>query len=373
MGLEKKRHRLYHKEDETKRGLFMKKERVSVYDWLRLIATILVVIGHSRYISMDATNGGVHYVMPEFTNPAFYSYIVSFFGLMVSYIYSFHMPLFFFLSGAVLRLKPIKSYDAFCMDKVKRLIVPYFAVGFLFMLPVKYFSGFYTGEGLHLAYRMFYNGSDSDHLWFLTALFWCMLLFVAIKKIFKRFHVASEVFLLLVCMLLQMSAQLLPFDILAMKQGLGYIGWFALGYCFERLRKEKLAKLSMAAKLSLCLVTGILFVLNIKVGIFEDNMNVICGCLFAYFTAEACAIVLRRFESTGCYKVIIRNLFAIYLFHNPLEFVILKVFMTTTLLATAWGCYLYLFLRIIGVMIVSVIIGEIVRGIGKCFVKPRSA
>lgn len=339
----------------------MKKERISVYDWLRLIATILVVIGHSRYISMDAANGGVHYVMPEFTNPAFYSYIISFFGLMVSYIYSFHMPLFFFLSGAVLRLKPLKSYDAFCKDKIKRLIVPYFAVGFLFMLPVKYLAGFYNSEGLHMAYRTFYSGADSDHLWFLTALFWCMLLFAAIKKTCERFRVKSEVFLLLVCMVVQMWSPQLPFDILAMKQGIGYIGWFALGYAFERIRKEKIADLSKIWKIVLCLVTGILFVLNIKIGIFEDNMNIICGCLFAYFTAEACSIVFRSLENTGCYKVLMCNLFAIYLFHNPLEFVILKVFMTTTLLATAWGCYLYLFLRIIGVMIASVLLGEIVR------------
>jgi len=347
----------------------MKKERVSVYDWLRLIATVLVVIGHSRYIAMDATNGSVHYVLPEFTNPAFYSYIISFFGLMVSYIYSFHMPLFFFLSGAVLRLKPLKSYDEFCKDKAKRLIVPYFAVGFLFMLPVKFFAGFYDIEGLHMAYRTFYNGSDSDHLWFLTALFWCMLFFVALKKICGRFSVNSEMFLLFLCACIQMSAELLPFDILALKQGLGYIGWFALGYCFEKLRKEKLADFSCARKIICFLVTGILFVLNIKVGIFEDIMNVICGCLFAYFTAEICAIVFVKFEKTGCCKVIMRNLFAIYLFHNPLEFVILKAFMTTTILATAWGCYLYLFLRIIGVMLVSVLIGEVLRALKKIVVR----
>lgn len=351
----------------------MKRERVCVYDWLRLIATVLVVIGHSRYISMDAANGGVHYVMPEFTNPAFYSYIVSFFGLMVSYIYSFHMQLFFFLSGAVLRLKPLKSFDAFCVDKVKRLIVPYFAVGFLFMLPVKYFSGFYTKEGLHMAYRVFYNGSDNDHLWFLTALFWCMLLFVVLKKICQRFEVNSDMFLLGVCMVIQMWSPQMSFDILEMKRGIGYIGWFALGYFFERIRKEQLSRLPKWSKISLCIVTGLLFVLNIKVGIFEDNMNIICGCLFAYFMAEACSIIFRRLENTGFYKVLMRNLFAIYLFHNPLEFVILKIFMTSTLLATAWGCYLYLFLRIIGVMIVSVLIGEVVRFVMKGFSLKKAA
>lgn len=339
----------------------MKKERVSVYDWLRLIATVLVVIGHSRYIGMDATNGGVRYIMPEFTNPAFYSYIVSFFGLMVSYIYSFHMPLFFFLSGSVLRLKPLKSFDGFCKDKVKRLIVPYFLVGLFFMLPVKYFASFYTNEGLHLAYRNFYNGSDSGHLWFLTALFWCMVVFVALVKVCERLQVKSEVLLLFICMMIQMSAKLLPFDVLALKQGMGYIGWFALGYLFERIRTDKLVDWAAWCKVAAFFITGVLFVLNIKVGIFDDNSNIICGCLFAYFTAEVCGIWFKGLENTGIYKVVIRNLFAIYLFHDPLEYVILKVFMTSTLLASAWGCYLYLFLRIIGVMIVSVVLGEILR------------
>lgn len=343
----------------------MEKERVHVYDWLRLIATILVVIGHSRYIGMESTNGSVYYTMPEFTNPAFYSRIISFFGLMVSYIYSFHMQLFFFLSGAVLRLKPIKPLDAFFADKVKRLIVPYFAVGFLFMLPVKYFASFYTKEGLHLAYRTYYNGSDSDHLWFLTALFWCMLCFVIIKKITERFQVHSEVFVILVCAAIQVCAEIFPYDVLALKRGIAYLGWFALGYYFEKVRKDKLAGWTWKKKTLLCLITGTLFVLNIKIGIFEDIMVVVCGCLFAYFTAEVCCIIFRKWNDTAGYKVIMRNLFAVYLFHNPLEFVILKVFFSSTLLATAWGCYLYLFLRIVGVMIVSVVIGETLRFIGK--------
>lgn len=341
----------------------MKKERVCVYDWLRLIATVLVVIGHSRYIGMEATNGGVYYVMPEFTNPAFYSPIVSFFGLMVSYIYSFHMPLFFFLSGAVLRLKPLPSFDRFCAEKFRRLIIPYFAVGFLFMLPVKYLAGFYTGEGLHLAYRSYYNGSDSGHLWFLTALFWCMLLFAICKKVFERFRIKSEVLLLLICMAIQMSVSVLPFDILALKQGLGYLGWFALGYVFEKIRKEKIEELSAIKKITACLCAGILFVLNIKVGIFDDNMNIICGCLFAYFTAEVCSILFRRAENGSIYRVVMGNLFAVYLFHDPLEYVILRIFMTTTYLASPAGCYLYLFLRIVGVILVSVLLGIIMKAV----------
>lgn len=33
-------------------------ERVDIYDWVRLIATIFVVIGHSAYLKISAAFGG---------------------------------------------------------------------------------------------------------------------------------------------------------------------------------------------------------------------------------------------------------------------------------------------------------------------------
>ena len=35
-------------------------ERVKVYDWLRLFATIAVVIGHSGYLTIATAYGGYH-------------------------------------------------------------------------------------------------------------------------------------------------------------------------------------------------------------------------------------------------------------------------------------------------------------------------
>lgn len=46
-------------------------KRVTVYDWLRLIATIWVVLGHSGYIVNDSLCGGVNYSLPD--SPLAYS------------------------------------------------------------------------------------------------------------------------------------------------------------------------------------------------------------------------------------------------------------------------------------------------------------
>lgn len=38
--------------------------RVEVYDWLRLIATVFVVIGHSAYLDLHTEYGGIAYEVP---------------------------------------------------------------------------------------------------------------------------------------------------------------------------------------------------------------------------------------------------------------------------------------------------------------------
>ena len=40
-------------------------KRVTVYDWLRLIAMIFVVIGHSAYLEVPTRYGGVAYALPD--------------------------------------------------------------------------------------------------------------------------------------------------------------------------------------------------------------------------------------------------------------------------------------------------------------------
>ena len=55
-----------------------------------------------------------------------------------------------------------------------------------------------------------------------------------------------------------------------------------------------------------------------------------------------------------------RNLFAVYLIHDPLEFVILKLFWHFGWMESVAGVYGYTFLRTVGVFALSVIAGELI-------------
>ena len=69
--------------------------RLKELDLLRGIAMFLVILGHTRV-------PGEKYIM------------------------AFHMPLFFFITGITLALRPITSFKSFLITRWKRLIIPYF-------------------------------------------------------------------------------------------------------------------------------------------------------------------------------------------------------------------------------------------------------
>lgn len=94
-----------------------------------MIATFMVVVGHSTYIYIQDMVGGIQYELTEYTNSIYYAEFFEFIRGIANWVYGFHMQLFFFLSGAVLALKPIPKFDDFVIAKFNKLVVPFWAAG----------------------------------------------------------------------------------------------------------------------------------------------------------------------------------------------------------------------------------------------------
>jgi acyltransferase len=114
-----------------------------------------------------------------------------------TYIFSFHMPLFFFISGFLFDFgKYADSAIGFVKGRFKSLIVPYFCFAlltclFYFLLDTAYQPGvtnidFFENTALYGIYSIFYalGPMISYHppLWFLTCLFITELLFYGFAK-----------------------------------------------------------------------------------------------------------------------------------------------------------------------------------------------
>ena len=123
-------------------------------------------------------------------------------ALLKGPIYTFHMPLFFFMSGYLFSMK--KSFKEFFKNKCKRILLPYFCLGIILVLFDVYWQGKnpfgnpwfkldkFLGGLLNLLYqRRFWT------LWFIACLFFLNIIFYAIVRFGKNEKIRAAIVILL--------------------------------------------------------------------------------------------------------------------------------------------------------------------------------
>ncbi len=146
----------------------MEKERLLIFDFVRALAIILVVIGH--YIPDNA---------PEWYN------------MINKAIYTFHMPVFLFTSGYIyIATKKKESYHSFLSKKFKRLLIPYFVTSII-IITIKLLTqnnSYVQNPVTHWAYiELFYSPVAGYFLWFVIALWWMFVILPFFKTHQQRF------------------------------------------------------------------------------------------------------------------------------------------------------------------------------------------
>lgn len=69
-------------------------KRVIEYDVLRVVATILVVLGHCSYLAIRTNFGGINYLFEYSSVGGLALFSRKALSILIEAIYSFHMPLF---------------------------------------------------------------------------------------------------------------------------------------------------------------------------------------------------------------------------------------------------------------------------------------
>lgn len=188
-------------------------------DIIKFWAIILVVLGH---VAM--------FYSPS---PLFKPLIGSdFMAACQRIIYSFHMPLFIFVSGCVYSfqvecLKKKQDSKTFFIKKWKRLMIPYIIFGLFYVAPFlvlwgyrdNYFS--YVYDGIILSH-------DARHLWYVWALFNIFIIFYAISKLLDHSNWPQYILLIFAigCFII---ANIFPYTF-QLSSAFKYMLWFILGY-----------------------------------------------------------------------------------------------------------------------------------------------
>jgi fucose 4-O-acetylase-like acetyltransferase len=156
------------------------------------------------------------------------------------WVYSFHLPLFFFVSGYLFKKRPL---DETIKRKTKSLLIPYFVTALL-SLPVGYLILRVIGKSAtELFYDFFYlNGSVGWNvpIWFLVVLFWIEIIFAIIYSL--------NVSELLVIALTLVAGYLTYTNKIFIPFGLNIAIWllpfYQIGHVFKELKViEKIGKI----------------------------------------------------------------------------------------------------------------------------------
>lgn len=205
-------------------------QREHYVDFIKAIAIVLVILGH----------------------------INSYNAPIKAWIYSFHMPVFFFATGLVLKNKKIDS--KYLLSKVQRLIVPYFIWGLIY-------SGYSEKNLLKLIYGSYSTISSSgslSSLWFLPTMFVSLILVQVLLKISNKFVPLVVISVVSFCIgvFLPKMTNGYPFCI---DIAFIIIPFILSGYFFneEMHKNNSFLKRKLDNTAGYCLVTGVGFVLTL--------------------------------------------------------------------------------------------------------------
>lgn len=180
------------------------RKRLATLDIARMVCIILVVIGH-----YDPSNAPVQY------------------NNLLKVIYTFHMPVFLFISGYlyIVTRREEETFAAFIIKKIKRLAIPYLVTSTI-IITIKLLtqgSARVDHPVTALSYlRMFYLPEAGYFLWFIIAL---MMMFMIV------FHFKSRTSRL-VLLVVSFAISLLPscdIDILCLRQCQAMMVYFMTG------------------------------------------------------------------------------------------------------------------------------------------------
>lgn len=257
-------------------------------------------------------------------------------GPLTLWLYTFHMPLFFFLSGYVFSNKD--NFFGFLKKKARSLLLPYFSLGIpmvIFKVTANiYYNGSFNIDNTLGLIRGYLIQKRQWTLWYIACLFFLNILFYLITKFIKRKSVIGIIVAISAVAGLcyyKAGGLALPWNIDVCLTALPF---FYVGYILK-LNSEKIEKifskkysgfLLFAVFGGINVVFGVLNVLTTEKGL-EMFYNEYANPVFTYISAFAgifAVILFSKFFTFKPIKFIGENSLVYYAWHQTIMIPVTK-------------------------------------------------
>lgn len=349
-------------------GETMPGQTIKEYDHVRVIATMLVVMGHCTYLKIATDFGGCDYSYYFDSNNIISRLLVA----LNSLIYTFHMPLFMALSGALfyrnIRAGDYRNLKQLIAIKSKRLILPFVVVSLFYSIPLKYISGYYRGGvNLHdiICGQLFLQGNS--HLWYCVALFNILIIVFGLEIKIKM----SDRFKMVLLVIMYLGSFVIHINII--KYTFRYLVWFYMGYNFEPQREfinSKIKSDAIFKNMILFLlfymiygfmISGELLIMK-AAGEFIKAFGIVFACLAFYEVAYL--LSKTNIDERRLWNIIRSDSFGIYLYSDTWNYIILSVVILAPpnfILVNRFGILPLYILRFLITLLISVLVTELLR------------
>ena len=316
-------------------GLIMKEREVWV-DNVKVIACVLVVLGHF-FQSMTKAN-----ILPA---NALYQWFNQ-------TIYYFHVPLFFICSGYLyqnfFRVHSLRNWGAHVLNKFISLGIPYFIFSIVTLILKKLFEGSVNTPGAGFLETLFFN--PIAPYWYLYVLFFIFLVTPTFNSK-KNMIIALIVALIMKAIIIAAGDISLPY---LLDRLLNNQIWFVAGMCMKTFKwNEKLnAKTSLLGVLFLVLS---IYIYNLNISF--KGMGFLLGVMACISVISIIYYIFRENKQNKMFGILAKYTLPIFVMHTifaaGFRSILLKLGVSSTIMHVTLGLIVSFVLPIIAAWIMS--------------------
>lgn len=314
-------------------------EKTLHYDWVdaaKGLGIVFVVLGHA-----------IADTMPN----------VPVFEKIFQIVYSFHMPLFFFLSGfcgiKALQKRQLHEKEAYILERFKRLMIPYFFVGICY-IPIKLFMADYVTKKIdiqHIVMGFLCGDNPNSQLWTLYVLFLDAVFLCVMSNAGKFSSHITFLFSLI------MAVSSVFFNNAFLKNFMFETLFYVLGALFRKNLPVASGKVHFDNYQPLIIIGGVLIALNMCMNIDGKNIFKILTAILGIMVVYGASHIL---EMNKILKELGKYSMDIYIMANIFQ-VCVRVVLMNKLGVNGYLCFLISFVA--GIIFPVVISKNIVRKI----------